>query len=245
MKRLVVLGLLALVGAILATAASAQVPDKFTNLQVFPKDTGKQELIGAMRNVSGALGVRCTYCHVEKVPGDHSTIDWASDELAHKKVAREMMKMAHTLNAQLLPQATGEDDVQISCVTCHRGLTDPATLDQVMVRVAGKDGVDAAIAKYRELRDQYYGSGSYDFSPETLGTVAETLAQKQGDMAGATKVVDLNIEMNPQDAEAYVMKAQLQLASGDQAGATASLDKALTIDPQSRAAQQMRKQLGE
>jgi hypothetical protein len=228
-----------------AGAGLAQVPDKFTNLQVFPKDVGKEELVGTMREFSDALGVRCTFCHQEKVPGDHSSIDWASDSLDPKKIARGMMKMAGAINTDLLPAATGEHDVQVSCVTCHRGLSDPATLDQVMLKTAGKDGIDAAIAKYRELRGKYYGSGSYDFGPETLGKVAETLAQDQGNLPGAAKFIDLNLEMNPQDADVYVMKAQLQLAGGDKTGAKASAQKALELDPQNRQADRMLKQLNQ
>ena len=60
----------------------AQIPDSFENLKVFPKDIGKEELVGQMRDMSAALGVRCTFCHHEKTPGDHRSIDWASDELA-------------------------------------------------------------------------------------------------------------------------------------------------------------------
>jgi hypothetical protein len=44
-----------------AARAGAQVPEKFTNLKVFPKDVAKQDLVGAMREFSSALGVRCGY----------------------------------------------------------------------------------------------------------------------------------------------------------------------------------------
>ena len=198
-----------------------------------------------MRGFSDALGVRCTFCHQEKVPGDHNSIDWASDALDPKKVARGMMKMAGTINQDLLPAATGEHDVTVSCVTCHRGLTDPATLDQVMIETSAKDGIDTAIAKYRELRGKYYGSGSYDFSSGSLTTVAETLAQEKGDLPGAGKFIDLALEMDPKDADVYVVKAQLQLAGGDKAAAKASVQKALELDPQNRHADQLLKQLGQ
>ncbi len=41
-----------------ADTAAAQIPDKFTNLKVLPKDISKGELVGIMRAFSGALGVR-------------------------------------------------------------------------------------------------------------------------------------------------------------------------------------------
>ena len=49
-----------------AIPASAQIPDKFTNLQVLPKDTSKADLQSSMRKFAFALNVRCPYCHVEK-----------------------------------------------------------------------------------------------------------------------------------------------------------------------------------
>ena len=44
---------------LLATAAAAQIPDEFTNLQFHPADLTKAELMNVMRNFSLALGVRC------------------------------------------------------------------------------------------------------------------------------------------------------------------------------------------
>src|SRR6187402_2128823 len=38
-----------------ATSASAQIPDKFTNLKVLPKDTPKPELVKIMRGFAGDL----------------------------------------------------------------------------------------------------------------------------------------------------------------------------------------------
>ena len=56
MKRLcLILALLCLV----AVPVTAQVPDEFTNLKIFPKEIGKRELVSAMRQFAGALGVRC------------------------------------------------------------------------------------------------------------------------------------------------------------------------------------------
>ena len=46
------------------TAAAAQIPDAFKNLQFHPEDITKGQLISVMRNFSFALGVRCQYCHV-------------------------------------------------------------------------------------------------------------------------------------------------------------------------------------
>ena len=53
---------------LLAASALAQVPDEYTNLKVLPKDIGKRELLGTMKSFAGALGMRCSDCHVQKTP---------------------------------------------------------------------------------------------------------------------------------------------------------------------------------
>ena len=38
-------------------------------------------------------------------------------------------------------------------------------------------GVDAAVAKYRELHEQYYGSGSYDFGEQPIVELGSGLGE--------------------------------------------------------------------
>jgi tetratricopeptide (TPR) repeat protein len=152
-----------------------------------------------------------------------------------------MMAMVNSINKELLP-AAGERNAEVRCMTCHRGLPDPATLDKVLLGVAKKDGAPAAVAKYKDLRKTYYGTGSYDFSPESLGQVAAALA-KEGNMDAAMAMVDLNIEVNPQDASSYLKKAGIQQLKGDRAGALASVNKALELDPENEEAKWMAGQL--
>jgi tetratricopeptide (TPR) repeat protein len=230
---------------LLAGPTLAEIPDTFTNLKVFPQDIGKRQLMGAMRDFTTSLGVRCTFCHVQKTPGDFDSIDWASDGLEHKVTARGMMEMVRTVNGELLPKAVTGEGARVKCITCHRGLKDPRTLDEVLLQAAEKDGVDVALARYRELREEYFGSGSYDFNPGTLASVAETLAQSRGDMEGAVKVLDLGLEMNPEDLSTHVMKSQVLVILGDKEGALASAQAALKIDPENEQARKIMDQLGQ
>src|SRR5262249_53222509 len=83
------------------SAASAQIPDKFTNLQVLPKETSKADLMDVMKGFTAALGVRCTYCHVgEEKPGLNAFqgFKFDADDKVPKKVARAMMKMMADVN---------------------------------------------------------------------------------------------------------------------------------------------------
>src|SRR5262249_38141287 len=46
-----------------ALMVHAQIPATFKNLKVLPKDISRPALVGQMRQVAGALGVRCGFCH--------------------------------------------------------------------------------------------------------------------------------------------------------------------------------------
>lgn len=230
---------------LLAACATAEVPDKFTNLKILPRDIGKRELITTMQSFTKALGARCTDCHEMKTPGDFSSIDWASEKLPAKEVARGMLKMVQEINTNLLPAATGEHDFKISCNTCHRGVGVPRTLDQVLLKTIASDGVEAGEQRYRELREDYFGSGSYDFMPSTLAEVAQILAQDRGDLAGARRMVELNLEMNPRHVESYLMLGQIDLAGGDKAAAREHINQALAIEPENPSALRMLQQIGQ
>jgi hypothetical protein len=72
---------LALVGLLFYSAvARAQFPEKFTNLKVLPKDISRADLQSTMRGFALALNVRCEHCHVEKVGGKKSEMDFAADD---------------------------------------------------------------------------------------------------------------------------------------------------------------------
>jgi len=212
-------------------SVSAQVPDEFTNLKVLPKDIGKRELIDIMRAFTDGLGVRCTYCHPGKNPDSLDGVDFASDELQHKQISRDMMRMVGEINDRLVPAAGMKSPVQVRCVTCHRGVTEPESLDRVILSVAKEKGIDAAIGRYRELREQYYGSGSYSFSAGTLNTVAEKLAQEQDNLAGAIGVMKLNVEENPGAAYSHLLLGRFLAESGDREAAIASMERSLELEP--------------
>ena len=109
-----------------AAQAPFAVPP-FKNLKVLPKDISRADLLARMKFFSQSLGVRCTYCHVGTEGQPLSTFDFASDAKEHKKIARDMMAMVGMLNEKTLPAATGLPDAKVTCFTCHRGATKPAT----------------------------------------------------------------------------------------------------------------------
>jgi tetratricopeptide (TPR) repeat protein len=220
-------------------AASAQVPDEFTNLQILPKDIGKRDLMEIMRAFSSALGVRCKFCHVGESENSLEGYDFASDDPKHKKVARVMMETTHEINTKLLPRMGKDSFLKVRCVTCHRGVKEPEALDDILLGVAGESGVDAAAKRYREMREQYYGTGAYDFSVGTLSAVAENLAMEQQDVEGAIELAQLNVEVHPDASPGYALLGQLYAMKGDKQQAVASLERAIELDPQNDWAKQI------
>lgn len=211
--------------------ARSQVPDKFTNLKVLPKDISKDQLIGIMRDFSSGLGVRCEHCHVDDDSKTPRRVDFASDEKKEKGIARGMMAMAKEINRSLLPKTGVESPTGVRCVTCHHGLPRPETLADALEGTIQKEGVSAAQAKYRELREQYYGSGAYDFRPASLARVADWLAHERKDPDGAISILQFSIGIDPNAAATYGMLAQIQGEKGDKAAAIASARKALELEP--------------
>jgi len=130
-----------------APPPAAQAPfavPPFKNLKVFPKDIARAELLTNMKFFSQSLGVRCTYCHVGTEGQPLSTFDFASDAKDHKNTARAMLAMVATLNSKTLPAATGLPDAKVTCFTCHRGSTKPATEIPLPTQPAAAPAVPAA-----------------------------------------------------------------------------------------------------
>ncbi|MEP6913156.1 MAG: c-type cytochrome [bacterium] len=87
------------------------------NIQVL-KGLPQAELIPVMNYMSVSLGVKCTFCHVNK----DGKWDFPSDEKPEKATAREMIKMVLGINKTNFKGVT-----EVTCNTCHRGRTHPTS----------------------------------------------------------------------------------------------------------------------
>src|SRR6185436_11868883 len=86
------------------------------NIQVL-KGLPQSQLAPTMNFIAVSLGVKCTFCHVNK----DDNWDFASDEKPEKATAREMIKMLLNINKTTFKGAT-----EVTCNTCHRGRSHPA-----------------------------------------------------------------------------------------------------------------------
>jgi hypothetical protein len=211
-----------------------QAPPPMTNLQVFPKDAPRQQVVGTMQQFTQALGVRCEYCHVDD-PG--TKVDMASDEKPTKKTARAMMLMTRDINTKV-PEAAGKTAdaaTRVACVTCHRGVTIPKQLADILGDTAAAKGTVAAVAQYKELRGRYYGGMAYDFSENGLIGVAQRPNAKPED---AIAWLQLNLEYYPKSARTYLVMSQVHQRANDRDAAIKDVEKALEIDPANGQAKQ-------
>ena len=83
------------------------------NLQVLKYEDVEQTK-SYMKKMSKDLGVKCKFCH--------DLDDFASDENKHKTLARDMMKMVHTINGDFI---NWKDANPVTCWTCHQGKKEP------------------------------------------------------------------------------------------------------------------------
>lgn len=214
MARVVML--LAALAGLQAPAAPVRQPWKGENLQYFPRDIARDELVQRMREFSFALGVRCQYCHVG---GDGVSFDgvvFASDEKPAKVKARAMLRMVEQINGSLLPAipSRAEPRVSVACVTCHRGLPLPKTLQTTLFEIVNRDGTAAAVAKYRELRRDFAFTGSYDFGEWEINELARRL-REAGDLDAAIALLEMNGEFYPKSAAIDFQIAETHFARGD------------------------------
>src|SRR5688500_5181936 len=138
MRRLsfgVAVGVLVLAGS-LAVAAQApqaappgggapQPPPQ--NLQVFPKDMSRPDLLRVMQAFNTALGVTCAHCHQFVGPNDPMN-DFASDAKPTKNVARAMIRMVREINPSVqkaVPSKAADQVAPVNCAVCHRGKAIP------------------------------------------------------------------------------------------------------------------------
>lgn len=90
------------------------------NLQ-FLQFESDRDLKKYMKEISKDLGVKCTFCH---------DLNDKSIDTDHKLIAREMMIMQQDLNKNYFAMIGDsllklENEMQISCWTCHRGAKNP------------------------------------------------------------------------------------------------------------------------
>ena len=229
----------------LSSSVRAQLPTKFENLQYFPKDIARDTLVNIMRGFSFALNVRCQYCHAGGDGISFAGVEFKSDDKPAKRKARYMLRMTDTINNRLLAALPDRSNppVRVSCVTCHHGLSKPATLASTLTETIDSKGVDSAVAQYRRLRQNEMTAGKYDFGQWSMNELGRTLAES-GKTAEAIAMLELNQEFYPQSPEIDFMIGELHRQRGERDKAIARYRTVLQKDPNNGRAKQRLTELG-
>jgi hypothetical protein len=133
MKKIVLvtlsfLSIVALSCAVTQMKSTGPANPQYKNLKILPQDITHEQMDSVMHHFTGALNVKCNFCHVRNE--EKKEMDWAADDNKHKLVARQMMTMTNELNKKYFSHTgssiTLTSALAVSCFTCHHGATDPA-----------------------------------------------------------------------------------------------------------------------
>jgi len=223
-----------ILGLWLGTPTSAQLPEKFTNLQYFPKDIDREQLIQTMRGFSFSVGVRCEYCHAAKDADPPEKRDYASDEKEPKKTARAMLRMVDAINQEYIAKLGSQTQNRVSCDTCHHAISKPRTINSMLAETLSTKGIPEAVAQYKELRKNYYGGAQYDFTVTPLNILSEGLL-RSGKGKEAVAMMEMNLELNgPFGGWSNSVLAMSHMANKDFDKAKADFQRILEKDPQNK-----------
>jgi hypothetical protein len=229
--RRILLALALPLGRLVAQTPAKWPPDSLVNVSFFAKSTPVSQVWGAMRNISAALGVECTFCHVGPAGAELRQIDFPNDQKRNKLVARQMLRMVQEVNRRIdsIPERP-TPPVAVSCLTCHRGVSRPVPLANIIMEVATTSGADSALRAYRALRQRYYGSDAYDFGEFSLNAAAFRTA-RAGKTDDALALLRYNEQLYPNTASLSIFRGNVYLMRADTNAADAAFREAIRRDP--------------
>ena len=221
---------LAAVFAVCLLPAVSQAQNSPQNLEYYPTNITRGEIIAEMRHFTFALGVRCEHCHERNANG--RGFDFASDSNPNKEKARVMLFMTDAINSQFLPELADRDTppVEVTCKTCHRGTQQPRLLWQEMVLTTHEEGAEAAIAQFSQLREDYDNAGAYDFREQEMNVVGEELAA-EGHHGDAIIIFRMNADRFPESPRPWAGIGDSHEALGQIEEAVKAYEKAVEISP--------------
>jgi len=223
--------------------ADAQIPDSFTNLRFYPEGISRADLIGNMRRFSFALGVRCQYCHAGGDGVSFEGVDFAADDKPEKGRARYMLEMTREINSTLLASVPDRrtPNVGVECRTCHRGISRPEMIDDVLRWRIADEGVEAAVAHYRQLREESYGGWSYDFGEWVINDLADEYSERP---EVAVALMRMNVGFHPDSPTAWATLGGAEAGADNRDGAIAAYRRALELSPDNPQILRLLRELG-
>lgn len=115
---------------------------RFKNIQIF-KNLPATQLEPTMAFISGSLGVKCNYCHVNQ---------FEKDDKPQKLAARRMIQMVLDIN-----KGNFNGQNAVTCYTCHRGKPTPVSVPAVGQNLWAPNPSSAAetLPSVKQILDHY------------------------------------------------------------------------------------------
>jgi imidazolonepropionase-like amidohydrolase len=132
----------------------------------------------------------------------------------------------------------GELDAVLAAVEKTANLL---SISRALMPVIQKDGVDAAIDHYRDLKAHH--ASEYEFGEDELNTLGYALLRMKK-LDESVRILELNAEIYPRSANAYDSLGEACAAQGNRERAIASYKKSLELDPGNLNAAEQLKKLG-
>lgn len=208
--------------------AWANIFENPKNLKVLDESITPAELRQTMRMFSQSLGVRCQHCHVGEEGKPLTEFDFASDDKAAKMKARFMYQMVKDLNQHMI---TGVKDrsIEVECMTCHRGTNMPYQTVDLLKKTFDEAGLEPALAHHDELKTQYYGSHSHDFTENTLLDLAASI--RIANPEASLKMLHKNLTLHPQSVQTLFQLGESYAAQKANQKALNYYEQALKLQP--------------
>ncbi len=108
-------------------------------------------------------------------------------------------------------------------------------------RVLEDEGIEAGIARYREIRD--LEADAYDLGENELNMLGYLLLGR-GDLEDAVRIFELNVEMYPESWNPHDSLGEAYLEAGDRERAVESYRRAVALNPGSQSSRDVLTQLG-
>jgi tetratricopeptide (TPR) repeat protein len=131
---------------------------------------------------------------------------------------------------------------KVQCITCHRGSASIDMLEDILFSTYQKDGYEATIKKYEELRQEYYGGFTYDFRDHSLLSLASKISETEK-FDDAVKIIYKDMELFPKSVNPLIFLGNLYMKKGNNEEAIKYLERALVIDPNNHFAGDLLKRL--
>jgi tetratricopeptide (TPR) repeat protein len=234
-----------------AKLSGAEQKDIFAdpqNLKVLPNNVSPAELSQTMKSFAMGLGLRCNDCHVGEPNAPLSNYDFAADDKVLKRKARVMLQMVKEINdVQLtrLDQFGTGARVEVECVSCHRGQSKPRLIQDVLAEKFADGGIEQVVTGYKELRNRYYGSHTFDFGEFVLPMFSRDNFKEKAQLADAVVLLKTNIEYFPESYFGYYALAEAYEMLEDKPNAIKSYQQALRLNPRASFLEQKIKALSD